>query len=40
MGESLRYISQLYGVRLESILDKNDQENIGVGFIMCISCKK
>lgn len=40
MGESLRYISQLYGVRLEMILEKNDQENIGVGFMMCISCKK
>ncbi len=39
-GESLRYISQLYGIRLEKILDKNESSNIGVGYILCISCKK
>ena len=40
MGESLRYISQIYGVQLEKILERNDEENIGVGYILCISCKK
>ena len=40
MGESLRYISQLYGIRLEKVLEKNAEENIGVGYILCISCKK
>ena len=40
MGESLRYISQIYGIRLEKIIDRNDEENIGVGYILCISCKK
>jgi len=40
MGESLRYISQIYGIQLEKILERNDEENIGVGYILCISCKK
>lgn len=39
MGESLRYISQIYGIQLEKIIDKNEEENIGVGYILCISCK-
>jgi len=25
---------------LEKILDKNESSNIGVGYILCISCKK
>lgn len=40
MGESLRYISQIYGIQLEKVLERNDEENIGVGYILCISCKK
>lgn len=40
LGESLRYISQIYGIQLEKILERNDEENIGVGYILCISCKK
>lgn len=40
MGESLRYISQIYGIQLEKILERNDEEYIGVGYILCISCKK
>jgi hypothetical protein len=40
MGESLRYISQIYGIRLEKIIENNEDANIGIGYILCISCKK
>jgi hypothetical protein len=40
MGESLRYISQIYGICLEKIIEKNEDANLGIGYILCISCKK
>jgi LysM repeat protein len=40
MGESLRYIAQIYGIQLEQIIKRNEEENIGIGYILCISCKK
>ena len=40
MGESLRYISQIYGICLEKIIEKNEDATLGIGYILCISCKK